>query len=631
MRKVIAMAAALILLLAGTGLAGWSGASTDQPISYQTVPQDSLDVKTASFCVGNNGELYAIYAQGEPHSPYLRELYFSKSLDGGYTWSGTTGNVIINASDGQNVYQSGNKKYTDIAVDSEDRIFVIWCEDYQETGIREIMLIYSTDGGDTWANSSADVPISCPTGEAYDANKPALIIDPNDNLHVVWNQKSSAAYNNYEILYSKSTDHGLTWTGQASDREISFRNSVPAWDPDIACDSFGNLYVVWREGLSTAPSYPLQFGKSTDGGVSFSSETGDFPISLPYKETGDASIHIDADDNIHVVYKGSIDVSPLTKLSLYTGSTDGGVTWSGNDSLVFIDYGPEGGINSWNPDITSSSTGVLIAVYGGGNPSTGRNDIWASYSYDGGVTWSGNTNPDLVSLPDYTVGSYVPYIGIDSEDMLHVVFREGLTSLSYEDMYYSRGDTLVGGAPMGWISGTVTDAITTNPIDSVHVIAEGTISEAFTDTDGLYILSELTPGDYTITFTHDNYQDTSILNISVTAGDTTELNLAMTPAAEIYYYLPGDANMGVGQWPPQVIGGDVTYMIGYFRGINPPCLLGGFYCAADANGDCMLIGSDVTKMVNYFRALTQLSYCQDFPPAWLSPGDCPDEPPEGWP
>jgi hypothetical protein len=98
-------------------------------------------------------------------------------------------------------------------------------------------------------------------------------------------------------------------------------------------------------------------------------------------------------------------------------------------------------------------------------------------------------------------------------------------------------------------------------------------------------------------------------------------------------YLPGDANMILGVWQPQVIGSDVTYLVAYFRGINPPCLLGdpGIFCAADVNGDCSVIGSDVTKMVSYFRGLTQLQYCPDYEPLWPTPDDLPVEMPAGWP
>jgi hypothetical protein len=96
-------------------------------------------------------------------------------------------------------------------------------------------------------------------------------------------------------------------------------------------------------------------------------------------------------------------------------------------------------------------------------------------------------------------------------------------------------------------------------------------------------------------------------------------------------YLPGDANMSVGQWPPQVIGGDVTYLVNYFRGLSNACLLGGFYCSGDANADCQVIGSDVTRMVTYFRGLADIIPCADYPPAWLTPDDLPGEAPAGWP
>jgi hypothetical protein len=100
-----------------------------------------------------------------------------------------------------------------------------------------------------------------------------------------------------------------------------------------------------------------------------------------------------------------------------------------------------------------------------------------------------------------------------------------------------------------------------------------------------------------------------------------------------YDYLPGDANMAAGIWPPLVIGGDVTYLVNYFRGAptNPACELDNFYCAADANGDCNIIGSDVTRLVSYFRGTAELSFCPEYMPSWPTPDDLPAEAPDGWP
>ncbi|MCP4580152.1 MAG: hypothetical protein GY839_00935 [candidate division Zixibacteria bacterium] len=98
-------------------------------------------------------------------------------------------------------------------------------------------------------------------------------------------------------------------------------------------------------------------------------------------------------------------------------------------------------------------------------------------------------------------------------------------------------------------------------------------------------------------------------------------------------YLPGDVNMANGSWPPMVIGGDVTYLVNYFRAMptSPACLLEGFWCSADANGDCLVIGSDVTKLVSFFRGLTTITFCADYEPAWPTPDDLPPDAPPGWP
>ncbi|MCP4581993.1 MAG: M6 family metalloprotease domain-containing protein [candidate division Zixibacteria bacterium] len=123
------------------------------------------------------------------------------------------------------------------------------------------------------------------------------------------------------------------------------------------------------------------------------------------------------------------------------------------------------------------------------------------------------------------------------------------------------------------------------------------------------------------------------------AGNYETLNLGpecstyVTYEVTGYEYLPGDANMYHGGWPPLAIGGDVTFMVSYFRAMpsSQPCLLDGFWCSADANGDCLILGSDVTKMVTYFRGMTSLDYCPDYESAWPTPEDLPGDAPSGWP
>jgi len=123
-------------------------------------------------------------------------------------------------------------------------------------------------------------------------------------------------------------------------------------------------------------------------------------------------------------------------------------------------------------------------------------------------------------------------------------------------------------------------------------------------------------------------------------GDSTgtvsypmDTSFACVRFIEGYQYLPGDVNMYHGQWPPQAIGADVTYLVNFFRGAatSHSCLLDGFWAAADMNGDCNIIGSDVTYRVNVAHGIGRIKYCQDYPPAWLTPADLPEEMPLGWP
>lgn len=81
------------------------------------------------------------------------------------------------------------------------------------------------------------------------------------------------------------------------------------------------------------------------------------------------------------------------------------------------------------------------------------------------------------------------------------------------------------------------------------------------------------------------------VELTLTANSNATATIRVDPEA----FVPGDAN-GDGH----VLGSDVTYLVGYFRGLNPqpnPIYAG------DANGDCRLIGSDVTYLVSYFRGI----------------------------
>jgi len=86
---------------------------------------------------------------------------------------------------------------------------------------------------------------------------PAIAIDSNNNLHVVWYDYTPS---NWEIYYKKSTDGGSTWSAA---KRLTW-TSGSSQEPAIAIDSNNNLHVVWHD--LTPGNVEIYYKRSTDGG-----------------------------------------------------------------------------------------------------------------------------------------------------------------------------------------------------------------------------------------------------------------------------------------------------------------------------------------------------------------------------
>jgi hypothetical protein len=80
--------------------------------------------------------------------------------------------------------------------------------------------------------------------------------------------------------------------------------------------------------------------------------------------------------------------------------------------------------------------------------------------------------------------------------------------------------------PRGSVAGIVTDASTEDPIVGANVTVNG--SSDITDAVGHYNITDLPVGTYTVTVSAEGYESSSD-TITVTAGETTSFNVALTP------------------------------------------------------------------------------------------------------
>jgi hypothetical protein len=180
---------------------------------------------------------------------------------------------------------------------------------------------------------------------------------------------------------------------------------------------------------------------STDGGNTWSGAAADHPTTLPFRGLLYPALTVDANGYLHVVWKGSQNTASPYHYEIYTTrSTDSGATWSGLTQEQMVSYYPAGDPSSNIPCVGADYHGNVIVVWDE-EYDFGRNEIMVSTSTNGGLTWSGSTQDEIISFPDAYPG-YRPFVAVGLDDTLHVFWNEGTTSTGYYQIHYSRGDAL---------------------------------------------------------------------------------------------------------------------------------------------------------------------------------------------
>lgn len=164
----------------------------------------------------------------------------------------------------------------------------------------------------------------------------------------------------------------------------------------------------------------------------------------------------------------------------------------------------------------------------------------------------------------------------------------------------------------GYLAGLVTDS-TMFPLPDV-MVSMGDIVDS-TAIDGRYLIPDLVPGTYRVTYSLPGYSDASLSDVVIAAGDTATIDIVLRFGC---FYRPGDSNAD-----GAFNGLDVVYSVNYLKGMgfSPPfecnCPVHGrFYSAADANGNCSFNGLDVTYSVSFLKGMGPAPQgCLECPPA----------------
>lgn len=264
--------------------------------------------------------------------------------------------------------------------------------------IDRIVVQKSTDNGLTW-NDGAGIGYQYPKNQ----DKEWMAVDLSDtphknNLYISWTEFDNYGSANHadssRILFSRSTDQGITWSqavrvsdvgGNCIDEDNTVEGAVPAVGPN------GEVYVSWAGPLG------LLFDKSTDGGVTFGADIfvsdipggWDFAVPGIYRCNGlpvttcDTS-HTSTRGNVYIMWGDQRNGSDNSDVWLIK-STDGGNYWNerkkvNNDNTTRHQFFPWVSIDQ--------RTGYLYFIFYDRRSTTGSvTDVYAARSTDGGETF----------------------------------------------------------------------------------------------------------------------------------------------------------------------------------------------------------------------------------------------------
>jgi hypothetical protein len=255
--------------------------------------------------------------------------------------------------------------------DSDDPVVVIdgmnVCVVWKDTrsGLRDIRLNHSADGGATW--QLADSRLDTDAAGSSDSDEHRIRIQGTD-VFVVWEDDRNG---NHDIFMNRSTDGGATWLGA----DVRIDSGAGTSLGPVVSSSGLDVHVAWRDDRNG--DYDIYYNHSADGGVTW--QANDLRLDSDASGVDSQEVEIAVDGvNVYVCYKDQRNGGGDDDVFINV-SNDAGATWLPSDMRLDTGNGDSDG-----PRICADAGNVYVCWE---DTKAGLDDVYLRYSTDAGATW----------------------------------------------------------------------------------------------------------------------------------------------------------------------------------------------------------------------------------------------------
>jgi hypothetical protein len=416
MTRTLSIAAAALLLATScrTSSSRWIGAPPSAPqhapvaVNADTVgyavaaPAKTWETSIAVSPANPNVAVVAGMFQNAPGNAVVRTY---RTDDAGATWHPSAAPPLVTA---KTTYNGQGDPV--VVFDRNGVAYLVTLMRASVSGRTGIAVWRSADGGRTWSEAR---PVVERQGNYFD-DKEWIGVDttggPYDGtLYVAWLRSGASFQPPFELMFSRSSDGGLTWSPETA---IGLGGG-----PQFAIGPAGEIHITYGEGLN------MKVVTSRDGGVSFTDRAtinqiagpnGALPhvqfFLFPFASSAADTSWGPHRGNVYTTWAGSADGYPnggnaLPGTTWFSRSTDSGRTWSAPMQVS----NPASGRDAMFPSLACDPvTGHVVVAWldRTDDPENRLARIYAARSIDGGATFSA---PRAFTSPVNLSG--VPFVG----------------------------------------------------------------------------------------------------------------------------------------------------------------------------------------------------------------------------